>query len=250
MTLKVTVGITHNCNSKKIPIWKFYITDDSGNILPGDMMYNVPVECNINIGIPEELRVVSTINIDDTKEREYTLVIEHIDAVYPDDYIEGDFGIDIAYIGLCDVDLRDLIHRRGHTYLDCTNNPYYTLEQINNNKFIANDFRLLNYRHNQIRGNNPRVFNNKTQETTEYNGYFVTDCGYIIIDNTMYYDATNDVNFIAENSDNENLFVKDDKLIHHIPNSSCLSLNGRWELKFKTPLYGWIVDNIFGNDFI
>jgi hypothetical protein len=64
----------------------------------------------------------------------------------------------------------------------------------------------------------------------------------------MYYDATADINFIKEHSNNDYLYVYDNKLMHHVPNSSCLNLNGIWKFKFETPLYGWVVDNIFGND--
>ena len=198
------------------------------------------------------------VDIDDSIENDYTLVIEHSNAVYPDDYIKGNFGVNIKYLDICGVDLCDLIHRRGHVYLDCTNNPYYTYSQINNDNrrgrhnrgevFIVEDFRLLNFRHGNVQGNNPRVFNNIMGEFKQYTGYYVTDNGYIIKGKNLYYDCTKDIFFIADNANNPNLYTEGDRLIHHIPNDATISLNGKWMLNFKTPFYAWVSENIFGND--
>jgi hypothetical protein len=286
MLFTLSVGVTYNCTSKKIPTWKFYIIDRYGNIPNGDMMYNTLIEHDVQTGIPEEgYHFKSTVDIEDTTENEYTLVIEHLGADYSSDYDEGPFGIDIDYVSLCEVDVCDLIHRRGHTYLDCTQNINYIFEQLNNDNFSVDifphevnnnnkNYRLLNYRHDKVVGNNPKVFNNETEEYTEFNGCLITDDGYVIKGNKLYYDTTDNLYFIAKHANNKNLYVEGEiyipkftyngvdnvvienvsehihksRLIHHIPNSSCLSQNGKWELAFKTPLYGWITDNIFGND--
>ena len=191
------------------------------------------------------------IDIDDSIENDYTLVIEHSNAEYPDDYINGNFGISIKYLDICGVDLCDLIHRRGHVYLDCTGNSYYILNNINDiyDKFIVENYMLLHYRHNLIRGNKARVYNNITDKFNRYAGYFVTKTGYICKGKNLYYNCTKDIYFIVDNAKNPNLYVDEDKLFHHVPNDATISLNGRWELKFKTPFYAWVTDNIFGNDF-
>lgn len=282
----LSIGVTYMCNSNKIPSWKFYLLDKNNNVLSGEGVYNNIISHEPHAGIPEDKYILqSAVDIDDEKEQEYTLVVEHCDAQFPQDYNEGDFGIEITHLEICDVDLQDLIHRRGHVYLDCSNNPNYIINLINDDNFTVEvlpherdkthkNYRLLNYRHSNVVGNNPKVFNNKTNESIDYTGYLITDNNYIIKGTDLYYDTTDDLYFIAEHCNNDNLYVegslfipkikytsnenfsienvKDSlhgsKLIHHIPNSACLSLNGRWEFKFKTPLYGWITDNIFGND--
>lgn len=297
MSFTIKVGVKYNCNSYKTPNWKVYLIDQDGGSPAGDNSYNQLIQ-NVNTDL-----ITIAVDIEDDTQCEYTLIVEHAGAVYPDDYEEGDFGIEITHLSLCDVDLCDLIHRQGHVYLDCSNNPYYIFDQIKNTDFSLEVLpheinekrknpRLLQYRHNGVKFKNPFAYNNVTGETTTYEGIFTSACGnYIIKNNNLYYDVTNNIDYIAKNSDNEDLFVEGDfqwpweinwrnfkfksnndiaqkmqnlcdmknpdeirhylknaKLIHHIPNNSCLSLNGRWEFKFKTPLYGWITDNIFGND--
>jgi len=276
MQLSLSIGIKYYNNSKKSPTWKCYIKNSEGVISDGDSPYN-----NI-VGSDKESEVHDfKIDIDDAVQQDYTLVIEHINAEYPIDYNEGRFGIDVTQLKINDVDLNVLIHRMGHSYLYCTDNPNYILNEINNDKFSVKflpretkkdvkNYRLLNYRHSNITGNNPRVYNNKTGETTEYTGYLITDNGYVIRGKDLYYDATDDIQFIAQNSNNGNLYTEGDlyiigykyqgndhpvipnvteylhraRIVHHIPNSSFLSLNGRWEFKFSTPLYSWTVDNL------
>lgn len=232
MSIEFKIGVDYSCNLDKKPDLNVSVIDSNDNQLPITKLDDISY----------------TVDIHDYEPNSYVLELEHTNAVYPQDYLNGDFGIDIKSLYINGVDLNDLIHRRGHCYMDCTNNSYYVLEQINNNNFIVNDYKLLNYRHNHVKYDKPKVFDHTNNELIEYSGVFVTDSGYIIKGNKMYYDATADINFIKENSDNDYLYIKDDKLMHHVPNSSCLNLNGVWRLKFETPLYGWVVDNIFGND--
>ncbi len=280
MQFSLSIGIKYYKNSKKTPTWKCYIKDSKKNISAGSPLYNTVINSNNDTDIYN-----FDIDIDDTKEQDYTLVVEHINAEYPIDYSEGRFGIDITQLRINDIDLDYLIHRFGHSYLYCTDNPNYILNEIRNDKFSVEflprevnsdvkNYRLLNYRHSHVVGNNPRVVNNKTGEVTEFVGYLITDNGYVIRGKDLYYDATDDIQFIAQNSNNGNLYAEGDlyipeyryqgndhptvsnvtehmhrlKLVHHVPNSSFLSLNGRWEFKFSTPFYSWTVDNIFGND--
>ena len=280
MQFSLSIGIKYYKNSKKSPTWKCYIKDSKENISDGSPLYNTVINSSNDTDVYN-----FDIDIDDTKEQDYTLVVEHINAEYPIDYKEGRFGIDITQLKINEIDLGNLIHRFGHSYLYCTDNPNYILNEIQNDKFSVEflprevnsdvkNYRLLNYRHGHIVGNNPRVVNNKTGEVTEFVGYLITDNGYVIRGKDLYYDATDDVQFIAQNSNNGNLYAEGDlyipgyryqgndhptvpnvtehmhrlKLVHHVPNSSFLSLNGRWEFKFSTPFYSWTVDNLFGND--
>jgi len=255
-------SVTFDWNGTKKPNLKhFVLCNDkivSGKSLTDWSTPENPIEQLPHIGNQYNKEIISDtehhkfeIDIDESIENEYTLIIEHSNAEYPDDYINGDFGVNIKYLDICGVDLCDLIHRRGHIYLDCTGNSYYILNNINDiyDKFIVEDYRLLHFRHNLIRGNKARVYNNITDKFNRYAGYFVTKTGYICKGKNLYYNCTKDIYFIADNAGNKNLYVDGDKLFHHVPNDATISLNGRWELKFKTPFYAWVTDNIFGNDF-
>ena len=247
-------------------VWGIYVLDEFYNKVAESPVVN---DCKTT-----NLKFDTTISNEDNAD--YTLILEVFES--------GKEGLEVVGFKLNDVNLNDLIHRRGQVFVNCTNDVNYIFEKINNDSFKIDllpydknkenkNYRLLNYRHSNITGNNPRVYNNETGETTEYTGYLITDNGYVIKGKDLYYDATEDYCFIAEYANNENLYVEGDlyvpnfkyrknnegikeisnilhrkKLIHHIPNSSCLSMIGRWEIKFKTPLYGWVVDNIFGDN--
>ena len=266
-------SVTYDANGDKKPNLKFYVLCNDkvirGESLAGWSRPDNPIEQLPHIGNQYNKEIISSfytefykfkIDIEESIENDYTLVIEHSNGVYPDDYIKGNFGVNIKHLDICGVNLNDLIHRRGHIYLDCTGNPYYIYNQINNDNrrgrhkrgevFIVEDFRLLNFRHSGVQGNNPRVFNNVTGEFKQYTGYYVSDSGYIIKGKNLYYDCTKDIFFIVDNANNPNLYVEDDRLIHHIPNDATISLNGKWMINFKTPFYAWVTDNIFGNDLL
>jgi len=278
MQFSLSIGIKYYNNSKKSPTWKCYIKDSKENISDGSPLYNTVINSSNDTDVYN-----FDIDIDDTKEQDYTLVVEHINAEYPIDYSEGLFGIDIIQLKINDIDLDSLIHRLGHSYHYCKDAEFYILDQINNDNFSVEflprqvdcnvkNYRLLNYRNSNVIGNTPRLVNNRTGEVTNFTGYLITDNGYVIKGKDLFYDATDDIFFIAEQANNENLYVEGDlylpnykyqgmgndhptihdvtkylhrnRLVHHVPNSSFLSLNGRWEFKFSTPLYSWTVDNL------
>ena len=264
MAFTVHFSVTFDWTGNKKPNLKYYILCNN-EIVRGASLADWSTPENLvdqlpHIGNQYNKEIVSDtehhkfkIDVDESIENDYTLIIEHSNAEYPDDYINGNFGVNIKYLNICGVDLCDLIHRRGHIHLNCTGNPYYILNSCVHDphgydKFIVENYMLLHYRHNQIRGNKTRVYNNVTDKFHRYAGYFVTKTGYICKGKNLYYDCTKDLHFIADNAGNKNLYVQDDRLYHHIPNDSTISLNGRWELNFKTPFYAWVTDNIFGND--
>jgi hypothetical protein len=260
--IEIDIGVDYKYNSEKTPNLRFYLLDSSGNIPTGDVSYGINVDYNHELTIYKELqkKFNSRILIDETIEEDYTLVVQHTNGVYPDDYINGDFGIDITSLHIDEVDLTDLIHRKGVSYLDCTWDPYYLTNYLNNDKFsvevlptdydrIKKNYHILNYRHNGIKGLNPYTYNRNTGEKEYLEGVFISNCGTKYVkDNHLYYICDNDVHFIAENSNNKDIYVEEGVLIHRRLADTCLNLNGRWEFKFKTPFYGWVVDNIFGND--
>ena len=274
--IKPRIDIEYTCPSSVKPSWNTYLLDSNRN--------KISESCIISDR--SETTALLEASIDDSIDTEYTLVLEL--------YASEIEGIDICNLCINDIDLNDLIHRRSHVYANCTDDPNYILQLINDERFSVHmlphevnkeqkNYRLLSYRHNKITGNTPKVFNNRTNEFTEYTGYLLTDNNYVIKGTELYYDCTDDLCFIVKHTNNENLYVEGElyvpehiylggvyepkftytgsgkaenllnfihnkKLIHHIPNSSCLSMPGRWEFKFRTPLYSWITDNIFGDD--
>lgn len=291
----VTVELKHkniDYINSVVPQFKVYTLDSNGCILADSENFSKVFDSTTSLCTISE-------NINDLVENEYTLVVERMHQSSED----RSSSIEITGLKICGVDLNDLIYRRGHTYLDCTNDLDYIAEHSNNEKFLVDTLphesnythktnQLFYLRHNGVKGNSPFSINSITGEKTIYDGAFVTyDSNYIIKEDKLYYNATKDLNFIAENCNNEDLYLEGDlflgklfeythlktnlkndsilkninnivknkhdvlklsdnlKLIHHVPNSACLNMNGRWEFKFKTPLYGWVVDNIFGNDF-
>jgi hypothetical protein len=263
--IEIKLGIDYKFNSIKKPNVKYYIKNSENLIIIGDSpYYGNLIEYNNPLDEPHDFinEFVSTVHIDDTKKEDYTLVVEHTNGAYPDDYINGDFGIDITSLNINGVELTDLIHRKGTAYLDCTSDPYYLLKQINNKNFYVDllpseedktrkEPHILNYRHSGVKGLNPYTYNRKTGEKEYLEGVFISSCGEKYVkDGHLYYICDKDVHFIVENAYNKFLYVdpSNNRIIHEVPKSTCLNLNGRWEFKFKTPFYGWVVDNIFGND--
>ena len=250
--MEIEIGVDYKYNSEKTPNVTFYLLDSNGNIPD----YNHKL--NVNNKLQEKLNF--NVLIAQKKEENYTLVVEHSNGIYPDDYLNGDFGIDITSLYMDGVDLLDLIHRRGTAYLDCTRDPFYLINQINNEKFsveilptefdkFKKNYHILNYRHSGVKGLNPYTYNREKEEKEFIEGVFISNCGTKYIkDGQLYYICSDDIHFIADNSNNKDVFVKEGKLMHRVSKSACLNLNGRWEFKFKTPFYGWVVDNIFGND--
>ena len=99
-------SVTYDANGDKKPNLKFYVLCNDkvvrGETLAGWSRPDNPIEQLPHIGNQYNKEIISSfytefykfkIDIDESIENDYTLVIEHTNGVYPDDYLKSNFGI-------------------------------------------------------------------------------------------------------------------------------------------------------------
>ena len=277
-SLKFKIGLTFDwCNLKR-PIVRFRVLNKKHNC---SVMYPEYIEPRVGGGKESTRHVTSVIRdpttqyntlliptvssylnteyfefdlkVDESIANEYIFVIEHVGAKYPVDYWDSkrnktaNHGIHINYLEIADIDLCDLIYRRGHIYHDCTDNLYYVANNINNENLLMYDYKF--YDEKTI-----MKFNNSIKEAASSDSLEKT-IEHLqnirrITEELLYYSEklTNSIHDLYEYLNNDNFYIEKDRLYHHIPNQNNVTLNGWWQLEFKTPFYAWVTDNIFGND--